>query len=57
MMVSKIIPSLLWICQYYIVHISLSAPFLRFLQQQRTNKSTPAILAFSGIKIEPEQHF
>ena len=29
----KIIPSLLWVCQYYIVQISLSAPFLRFLQQ------------------------
>jgi hypothetical protein len=39
------------------VQISLSAPFVRFLQQHKTNKSTPAILAFSGIKIEPEQHF
>ena len=41
----------------YYVQISLSPPFVRFLQQHKTNKSTPTFLAFSSIKIESEQHF
>ena len=39
------------------LQIPPSAPFLRFLQQHKTNKSTPAMLTFSGIKIESERHF
>ena len=50
-------PSVFLTAPNYNVQIPLSAPFVRYLQKYKTNKSTPAIFAFWGIKIESERLF
>lgn len=50
-------PSVFLTAPNYNVQTPLSAPFVRYLQKYKTNKSTPVFLWFSSITMELEQHF